>query len=402
MRESLVTRSGRAPLATGVVLLLALLLLSIFGVRHWNVFPAAPPGSGEAASPSTPGVISATEAARRAAIAALGPIKKRPGVNAADLYADAWALFKELTPDEKKMLTQPLDKLDPAAAAALYAKLQPIMAMLRRARNAGYVDWSMGPLTLGTSMTGRLQEATGLKQAALWESTYRFQSDPDGAAGDLAALVALGRDEADMELGLVLENSFRTSSINLLSQNAGAISSAAAPDVAYIVSQTAAQQSFQNGMNGEIGMLQDALAHPPPLMAPDPPMTPAQFASAVQFLEQNDEGAESAVFEPQAQYQQWWTGQQAGAAALPVVGSTALQGQDFLYLRERASLEQNALLSAGIALEQGDESQLQSIVDPLTGQPFTVTRTATGFQIASTMQYQGKPVTLNFPAPAAK
>jgi hypothetical protein len=202
--------------------------------------------------------------------------------------------------------------------------------MLRRARNADYVDWGQGPLTVGTSMTGRVQQARDLSQVALWESSYRFQSDPDGAVSDLAALVALGRDETDSMLGLVFENGFRTDAINLIAQNAGGISAAAGPDLADLINEEAARQSFENGMNGDVSELHASLAQypnsAPPLSPGDPPMSHAQFASAVDFFEQADRAMGTAALEPPGPFQQWWTRELGEAAALPGPRRPSIRG----------------------------------------------------------------------------
>jgi hypothetical protein len=391
-------------LLTGVVLLAALLLVSMLRIERRKDSAGANAATRDMAAPSLSPAESAAEKARRAAIAALGPIKHK-GVNAQDLYANASALYAGLTQEEKDELRHRDQKMDPAAAAALYAKLQPIMDMLRRARNADYVDWGQGPLTIGTSMTGRVQQAKELSQVALWESSYRFQSDPDGAVSDLAALVALGRDETDSMLGLVFENGFRTDAINLIAQNAGGISAAAGPDLADIINEEAARQSFENGMNGDVSELHASLAQypnsAPPLSPGDPPMSHAQFASAVVFFETADRAIGSAALEPPGPFQQWWTQELGEAAALPE-GETALKAQEVVIRREQASLVEDAMLAAGIALEKGDQAQFQSIVDPSTGQPFTYTQTASGIQLGSPTQYQGKPVSLTFSIPAPK
>jgi hypothetical protein len=405
MHDTRATHPWRRRLVLGAALLLAFLALSIFQFGRTRDSSGANAGTVQVATPPASETESAAEKARRAAIAALGPFKSK-GVNAADLYADASSLYAALTPEEKNILSHPHDKPDADAAAALYEKLQPIMDLLRRARDANYVDWNMGPLTLGTSMNTRIDQGHALAQVALWESGYRFQSNPDGAVSDLTALVLLGRSECDTMIGLALENSFRTDAIELIAQNAGSISSAASPDIAYIVSQPAAQERFQDGMNGEVSELQSYLVQysDPSTRVPmdaDNTISPEKVASTVQFLEQTDQALGTANLEPQAQFQQWWD-QQIGASATLPVATAALKAQELVISREQASMVENAMLAAGIALEQGDQAQFQSIVDPSTGQPFTCTQTDTGFQLVSPTQYKGNPVTLTFFTPSAQ
>ena len=72
-------------------------------------------------------------------------------------------------------------------------------------------------------------------------------------------MVALGRSGYDSLSGLVEENGMHISAINLMAQNAANITSAAGPDIAYIISPAAAEQSFQNAVNASASSLQAVL-----------------------------------------------------------------------------------------------------------------------------------------------
>ena len=66
---------------------------------------------------------------------------------------------------------------------------------------------------------------------------------------------------------------------------------------------------------------------------------------------------------------------------------------------------ENAMFAAGMALEQGNQAQFQSIIDPATDRPFTYTQTANGFKLGSTLLKKfgsTAPVTLSFSTAAAK
>jgi hypothetical protein len=413
MHEVRAASSRRNWLVLGAVLLLTLLALSLLLKQRRNAAAGANAAAPDAAASSLLSDLSAAEKARRAAIAALGPIKRREGTNAAEFYKQAIGLYNQLTDDEKNMLRHPRDKQDPKVAAALYAKIQPIMDLLRKARKADYADWGLGPMTLenSTNKTAQYTSAQQLAVLAIWDSTYRFQSDPDGAVGDLAAMEALGRSEDDSLIGLMVENSIHSGAMWLLAQNAGGITSAAGPDLAEIVNPAAVQQSFQIGLDAEASMLQSALdeyANPATrngsliqkwtsLGA----LSGEQAVSDLEWLEQTEQALGTDLQESNAQFQQWWAQKQAQAASMPLVG-TALSNLANVRAQSQMSVAWNAMLAAGMALEQNNQAQFQSIPDPSTGQPFTVTQTATGFQLGSAMQYHGKPVTLSFSMPAAK
>ncbi len=137
---------------------------------------------GEMGAPSDQAAESAAEKARREAIGALGPIKRRDGINGADLYKRAIDLYSGLTDAEKEMLKSLKKKPEQEAAAALYKRIQPIMDLLRKARMANYADWGLGPMTVATNLGPQIDIERNLTSVALWDSSYRFSSDPDGAA----------------------------------------------------------------------------------------------------------------------------------------------------------------------------------------------------------------------------
>jgi hypothetical protein len=424
MHEARVIDSKRGWMVFGGVLLIAVIALSVLLRERRNAAIAASMAAMESAAASSPPAESATESAgevaRRAAIAAQGPIKHK-GINAADSYKEAMGLYAGLTDDEKTMLSHWRDKGDPKAAAALYAKIQPIMDLLRSARKADYADWGLGPMNLqeNSNIMARYNSIRDLASLAFWESNYRFQSDPDGAVSDLAATDAMGRSGDDSLIGLLVEYGVHFGGMNVLAQNAGAITSSAGPDLADIVNPAAAEQTFQSGLNGEASMLQallDEYANPATrnqaetyfsqglklMNGPNASISPAEAVSEMQWLLQTEQALGGSLQEPDAQFQQWWTQKQAEAASMPLANTGLGSLEDVRTLAE-GSVVESAMLAAGMALEQNDQAQFQSIIDPASGQPFTYTQTATGFQLGSAlMKHNGRPVSLSFPAPAAK
>jgi len=415
MHESRVARSGRAPLAVGVGLLLILLLLSIFYIRDWKVFPSALPGSGEAVSSSAP-PISPAETARRVAIAALGPMKMRTGLNAADLYKQASELYSQLTPAQRAMLMDWDGKQDPKAAAALFAKIQPIMDLLRRARKAAYVDWGMPPPKLEPlgDDQARFGIVNQLGVLAYWEAQYRFQSDPDGAVGDLAARDALAGAGVDDGIGMVLQCGGHENAVILIAQNIAGVASAAEPDLAQFTNPAVSAQAFQSGVDGHASMLQAFLneyANPATRDEAEPfihalmdsasrkgqPISAGEAVSELQWMESTEQALATTATEPDAQFKPWFSQTRAQAASMPglaVVDPFTTIGAMRSVAQE--SMAQGQMLAAAIALEQGGQAQFQSIADPYTGQPFTYTQTPTGFKLTSSVMYAGQPVSLSF------
>jgi hypothetical protein len=130
-------------------------------------------------------------------------------------------------------------------------------------------------------------------------------------------------------------------------------------------------------------------------------ITPQEAVSEMKWLAQTEQALGNTLQEPDAQFQQWWTQKQAEASSMPLASPElgSLAGARNV---AQVSLVENAMVEAGLVMEQGNQAQFQSIVDPSTGQPFKYTQTANGFQLASPLQYKGKPVTLDFGPPAPK
>lgn len=417
MHAARATHSRRGRFVPGAVLLLTILALLISLTRERNPGPGANAAVKHTPSATIPLAASAAEIARRAAIAHLGPIKRRQGLNAADLYKQAIGLFAQLTEAEKNIIRHPHDRKDPKVAAALHAKLQPIMDLLRNARKADYADWGLGPTTFEntTNKMTQYQTIQNLAALAIWDSNYRFQSDPAGAVGDLAATEALGASGVDSLIGLLVEQSVHTASLNLLAQNAGALAGGATPDLADIIDSAAVQQNFQTGLADDAAVLQaelDEFANPATrngsliqksmnVRTANGALSPQEVISELQWLVQTEKTLGTTFEEPDAQFQQWWRQMQAQAASMPLA-NTAIQPLSDIRTRSLMMLAQNAMIEAGLALDENNQTLFQSIPDPATGQPFTYTRTPTGFQLGSAVQNHGKRVSLSFSTPAPK
>jgi hypothetical protein len=99
------------------------------------------------------------------------------------------------------------------------------------------------------------------------------------------------------------------------------------------------------------------------------------------------------------QYQQWFAQMKAESASMPIGNVLLGQYNSFNFARAFAEATEirYSMFDAGLALQEGNEAQFQSIRDPATGQPFAVTQTAGGFQLNSSFKdYAGKPVTFTF------
>ena len=305
------------------------------------------------------------------------------------------------------MLRESRGDINPDAAAALYAKLQPIMDLLRSARSADYTDWGTGSMKPTSDISVRIGMESDLATMALWESDYRFQADAPGAVSDLDALEAMGRDNVDSTIGLLIQDRTHSSIVSMLAQNIGSLGSASSSDLSDLLGDAPILQIFQAGMNEETALAQAAMdeynnpATRSNSFFQKTGVTPPTNAE-VQSLTQTEQALAGTLQEPDAQFQQWWAQQQAQESSSNTVVSEALAALPVIRAKTQASLVQNAMVQAAVAFNQNGQSGLQSILDPITGQPFTYMQTATGFQLGSTMQVSGKPVTMTFANPPAK
>jgi len=417
MHEARVNRrSGRWILIGGFLLLFALAGLVALWPKGWHKGGGVNVIAGDTAASASPVGESAADKARRAAIAALGPIKKREGTNGADLYKDAMGLYAQLSDADKKMLNDHHSKLDPKVAAALYAKIKPIMDLLRKARRADYVDWGVDFNSPRDALVAVANDSIDLESMVQWDGIYRFTIDPDGAVGDLATGETMLRSEMEPQglSGAIFQAGSHFIDMRLLAQNASGISDAATSDLEYMTNVAATGQLFQEALTVDAARIQsllDGSADPATLNRAQgsvgftypnrPALAPPESIRDMQWIEQADQEMATAVMEPEPQFQQWWTGKLAEAASTP---ATNLAVGALMYMRTFAqvSVTENAMFMAGMALEQNNQAQFESINDPATGQPFTYTQTATGFDLGSTLQFAGKAESFSFPAPEGK
>ncbi len=369
-------------LLLGAILLALVILWPLLGRRLAPSAQASSMAQGPAADAAS---LSPADAARRAFIASLGPIKTHPGVNAADYYKQAHGLYAQLSDNERNMFKgRPKDQ-DPKAAAALYAKIQPIMDLIRKGRSADYTDWGMAPATLDQWATPD-PPIYDLADVGIWEAAYRFQTgEANGAIGDIAATEDMARDGS-------IDDTLHIQAVELLAQNALSLGDTSSyADLQDILD--APRQDLREATASLDPILQsylDGYANP---AAPGASMfqqevqadsvTPQQEAAQIQWLlDASDQLRPSTLGQPDAQFEQTWAAVIASAPSTMQFGDVewAQQLKD-TYFYAQAEATANAMLAAGLALEQGDEARYESIPDPVTGQPFTYTQTPTGFQL---------------------
>jgi hypothetical protein len=340
------------------------------------------------------------------------------GATAADYYDQAAALYNHLSDDEKLMLSPPRDLSDEEAA-----KMNPIMELLREARRADYVDWRTGPAPFKDipSEERRTEERYNLSNMAVWDSEYRFKSDPKAAVSDIAAMEAMDRRLVDSWNAVVIEAGYHMMGLRSLARNANLIRPESETELAFIVSPAAVEESFEKGANADSARIQaqvSAYTNPATrgdmaskmrfylnwAIASGNSVSPEQVISDLKWTAQTDAVFAATLKDSNTQFHETWSDIQkiAASKATPVArGSFVAMPTIRLFAQEESAM--GRMLEAGVALERHDQAKFQSILDPITGKPFTLTETSNGFQLGSALRDdKGKAVLLDFPAPAAK
>ena len=352
-----------------------------------------------------------------ATLVAPSPTPSHPvGINAADLYKNASVLFNGLSDEEKRMIRRPRDEVDAAKAETLFKKIQPIMALLRQAKDAAYCDWAMEPpKSMGTALP-QMQLVMTLGQVARWSAGYEFlSSDPDAAVTDLMADAQIGRSIGDQYLiGFLVGSSINKGILELMQSNAGVISPQNTNQLLGFLSNTATNDQFSRSMEMEAGLLTlgaDRLTNPDtrnaemqelqymitPPGANEPEISPEAIIAGLRRASQIQKDFAEKASLPDAQFQAWWN-QVTQDSANPLVTSM-LQVLPSMRDRYQTTIVNNSMLAVGLAVLQGDPRQIALQVDPTTGQPFTYVETPDGFQLQSKLQSKGKPLTMSFTYP---
>jgi hypothetical protein len=417
MQNTIAGQNRRLWAAACLSLLLVVFLLSIWlGPKLPAIAQTSKPQTND---PTNPLHLSPADAARRAAIAKLGPIDSQPKSNAADTYQRAMALYNKLTPSEQDWLSHWRDRKLPETAANLSEKLQPILQLLDEARAQGMSNWGDNPLS-AKDRDARINMMVGFTQAAQWEAGYQFQSDPAGALQNLADAEALDRSSSGVMYGFANYSALHADTLSLIAQNAQALStleSAQDPALLYITDPQAIVQTSQNILVSQAAQLQSVLnqyANPATRAQAEQFITdelgssyysgsdPGAAVGAIQFIVQTDQQLADNLTDTGAQFQDWYSQVKANAASIPAIdwAPPIIQHQ---YQTFEDSEILDAMLAGGIAQQQGNP---QPVIDPVTGQPFTVTTNiSTGppetvnKSFTSSFNYDGKPVTLIFGPP---
>lgn len=393
-----------------VSLAVAIALAWIFVPRHFRSAPGpAEPGTPASAGDKLPSALPKNmPSTTRQAMPSATPSHPE-GPNAADIYKNAFMLYKALTDEEKLMLAKPREEVDADKADALFKKIQPIMELLRKAKDATYCDWGMGPVSFTTPLP-QLNLVMKLGQTAQWSSGYQFlSSNPDAAISDLATQSALEHSiGAEALIGFLVVATLNQGAINLVRDNAAALSPEGMTQALDMFRSSTWNHDFQLAVKTEASWLSeiaDQLSNP---KIDDPTLKNMKMVSGndvaliqsqIQWVQQMERDFASKAALSDTEFNAWWTQVTRQAASQPLA-VTLLPNLSSIRTRYQSAAVNNSMIVAGLSILQNGPTQLNSQPDPTTGRPFTYVETANGFELRSTFQSKGKPVTMTFTYPA--
>lgn len=387
-------------------------LVAAFVVQR-GVSSASAQSAGDSASP----------APAPAAVATPMPTPHRAGKNAVDDYDRAMALYKKLERSGFFSFNTDADKMDPKVAAALSAKIQPIVQLTRDAETADYAEWDDDPSNpknqQHTPMVFAMADLTSL---LLWDAGYCLKSNPKESIQDLAAEETLARcGGTDSVQGFTMSLGACQLVVPFISRNANALADTMGNDLKDFTNVQGVADEYRAAFNADAGWVEKLIVRdsdPAKLSLDVKQMGMASGPALVtdlKWIAQVDKEAANELQVSDPEYKHWLAIKQGEAAsihdetsALPLVGSVrpaaqALELVDSARPAAQAEEEKIAMLAAGLALQRGDQALFQAARDPIAGQPFTVSKIAGGFKLISTFIWRdGTPITLTFDVAPAK
>ena len=354
------------------------------------------------------------------------PRAERAGVDASTFYKDAFALYDALSSEERKMLN-PKEKVDADQAAALFEKIKPIMELLRRAAKADYCDWALGEPSVDRK-SPQSSKAIGLANVAVWSANYRFATDQEGAVDDIAVLSPLGHHVSDTLIAFVMRTGIEAWSAGFFREHAAEFDDVARAKASAFLAGSTVDSDLKNALAGEVAIQRSShqkyIAQSPDersrLMEQfgldfgdesDPNSVkrrvqaeaifrdPSKFTAEMNFVQKVQEQMFEVMSWPDAQFDAWmeqFSPENISEHPIAVPLMDAHRSIRRTLQRVKISRE---MMRVGLAVfESGPEVVGQSR-DPVTGRSFIYVPKTDGFDLQSTFQNDGKPVTMSLDLP---
>lgn len=310
------------------------------------------------------------------------------GTNAADLYKQAFMLWRKLSDADKKLLRERA-KIDPATAPALLEKIKPILALLREAGRADYCDWAMGELSFETPLP-QIGLVMDLGRVGAWAATYLFKEDPDAACQVLADHQSLGDSVRNFCLiGSLVQNSMGSVEGWVLRENFASLTPALAEKYKPLFAPSAVEADFPESFQAESALMRKLVNSPEFAKFQKQGQLPISAEQIEQILKQYEQGSKM-LQASDAEFSKWNSELQNLAKGTAM--ETAVPDWGKIRSSFKKRILQRQMLGAALAFTQS--APKQSVVG---GQPFIYRQTPGGFELESRVRFDGKPVVLSFP-----
>jgi hypothetical protein len=319
--------------------------------------------------------------------------------NAADLYRRAFALYDALTNDEKNILRDWHTNVDASVEAELCEKIRPICDLMHQASTVTNCDWGVDPVTTDT-LAPYLNPLRNIARAAIWSAAHCRSNDVTRATDDTVAVLRLGQQVSrSAMLGCFLDMALQRLAAAYVSQNLGSFQGADAQRLVGAFNDPAYEEAPSRAMEQEADRSEQQAAKQAATAAANGYSTNLDqagiFAAYKQSIDSERELAKALASSSEEDFEAW----QLGEAQLKASSSLAklmLPTEENFVDHIQAAEVNRALVVAGLGVAQGGTGALQSNPDPSSGQPFVYTETPDGFQLQSTYQVSGKPMTMQF------
>ncbi|HVM60477.1 MAG TPA: hypothetical protein VMV72_06365 [Verrucomicrobiae bacterium] len=396
----------------GLSVVCLLLLLYLLALRQSPPLPNQPPATIAEAKPlaqreppafEPPAESTKEEVARRTDNSTV--------TNAADLYRQAFALYAALTNDEKSILGDWRTNVDASVESALCEKIRPICDLMHQAAAVTNCDWGTDPIMPETRLP-QLNPSRSLARAMVWNAAHCRSNDATGAADDVLSVLQLGHTISHTAIiGCLVDLAIQGTASSYLAQHAGLFG----PDDNQRLTAAFSDPSYQGepsrALEEEADIAEREAARLAALSDDDArneltngwvvtagnPLTPPSRDAAVAALKQvvaaQREMAEALAVSCADGYAVWQRNWDALRASNPLTGGFLDSLGAFADKAERGEVNR-ALVVAGLAVAEGAPVTLYT--DPSSGQPFIYTKTTDGFELKSTYQINGKPMTMQF------
>jgi hypothetical protein len=126
-----------------------------------------------------------------------------------------------------------------------------------------------------------------------------------------------------------------------------------------------------------------------------PPMEPTQVSAYLRQIADLQRQYAQTLELPEADYRQWLTSLDPMRKTNPFV-EEFLSAIEANVTKTQTMTVYNAMAAAGLTVMQDGTDALQSHLDPSTGKPFTYKQTSDGYELESSFQFKGKPLSLSF------